>query len=173
MTQSVCYKDNRGLLHLAEKYGQRITNMFIRGRVLPAIIMLCLFSGMLLVTGYILWQTKIKEEFSLVGRLEPGLYSHNEDWVVSVVMENQPFLPVIEKGVRILVSYEKPDGKWVSLNTTLIRQKQDVMGETLVLRPHDKSPEGFAGLRRTDDDGPGRMKLVLRQKRLIKEAFNL
>ena len=159
--------------------GQRTVQRILRSRVLPLLTALLLFTGLVSIAGYLLWQTRIRQEISIVGELsvqraEPEMregYVSTKP-VVLKIHEGED-VSFLAEGDALQLKMAGSDQE-IFLGAKVIRMDAGGLFREMVLAPEgavsknaiDKLFRGQPG-----KAGPTKMTLVVRKQRLLAAAL--
>jgi len=160
--------------------GQRVVQRILRSKVLPLLTVLVLFSGLVSISGYLLWEARIRQEISVVG-----------EWMVQGVdrAARQGHLSTEPKVLRIHggedVSF-LAGGDMLQLKMAVGPDRTELVAARvvrldargpfteMVLSPEAVAEESYVGKLlkgRMGKTGPMRMTLVVRKQRLLTVAL--
>lgn len=161
-------------------FAEKLIMRVLKRRLLPLFIAVALFAGLASTTGYILWQTKIKEEFPLLAKL--AVHPRNgetpaEDMgevlklVVSRVL-GADALSTLEPGQDIQVGVEREGVQTRYIDAQFIRYEKAGSSGSLLLNLQGRGPEEknyLAGFMNNSE--PMKINLTVRRQRLLSALF--
>lgn len=163
---------------MVRRNGRKWLNRFLGSRVLTLTTVLILCVGWMLLACFLLWQVKVKEEFSCLGKLsfslEPGASAIGGSKQLRVTVLQGPSpnsLRSLLPGDEVHLALEEQRGQTIGLRAQLVALEGDNGHSTLVLRPAKEAIErGLEGYG-ADRAEPVRFSLGLRSRRLLWVAF--
>lgn len=158
--------------------GQKWVNRFLRRRGLALCLVLGLFTGWILLAGFLLWEAKVKVEFACLGKLDlSGAPRPSEGWGHSPVRLRvfqglgQDVLASLRPGDEVVLRIEAQRGQETSFRTHLVALEREEGYPILLLTPTRDLKEGALEAYRTDHGEPVRLRVGFRNRRLLQAAF--
>lgn len=159
--------------------GQRAFQRILRSRVLPLLLVLFLFAGLVSISGYLLWQAKIKQEISLfaefmVQRIDSeGSRGHVPPMSVVLRIHRGEDFSFLAPGDTVRLEIPASGGR-ISLAAQVVGLETAGAHRELVV-----APEGAAAENRIDElwrmgtgkSVPVEMTIVVRKQRLLSVAL--
>ncbi len=107
--------------------GRKSLNRFMRSRGLALSTVLALFMGWILLAGFLLWQVKVREEFSSLGKLdlpvEPGASAESAPKQIRLRLFQGPSwdaLASLRPGEEVQVRIEGQKGHEISFSAHMV-----------------------------------------------------
>lgn len=161
-------------------FAEKLIMRVLRRRLLPLFIAVALFAGLVSTTGYILWQTKIKEEFPLLAKfaihpLNGEKPAENVGQVLRLVVSKvlgADGLSTLAPGQDIQVGVEREGLQTRYIDAQFIHYEKAGSSGSLLLNLQGRSPEeknylgGFM-----NNSEPMKINLTVRRQRLLSALF--
>lgn len=156
----------------------RWLNRFLRNRGLTLAVALALFLGWIFLAGFLLWQVKVKEEFSCLASLNipagtesvGGADNHHLELRMFEGL-NPPILTSLRPGDEIDLRVGEQEGQAIHLRTRLVGLEGGDGFPALLLKPINSGGGALKAYRTLFGQQPVRLSVGLRSKRLLQVAL--